>query len=77
VDDLLACAAAHLSKDARLREVTLAAGEGEAIAWLHQHGEVLHQESEGMETRLLVRISETEWERFESRRTTVGSSRSS
>jgi hypothetical protein len=26
------------------------------MAWLHQHGEVLHQESEGMETRLLVRI---------------------
>ena len=69
VDDLLACAAAHLSKNARLREVTLGAGEGEAIAWLHQHGEVLNQESEGMETRLLVRLGEAEWERFESRRT--------
>jgi GTP-binding protein HflX len=69
VDDLLACTAAHLSKDARLREVTLGASEGEAMAWLHQHGEVLHQESEGMETRLLVRIGEAEWERFESRRT--------
>jgi hypothetical protein len=28
---------------------------------------VLHQESEGMETRLLVRIGEAEWERFEGR----------
>jgi hypothetical protein len=29
VDDLLACAAAHVRKDARLREVTLGAGDGE------------------------------------------------
>jgi GTP-binding protein HflX len=68
VEDLLACAAAHVRKDARLREVTLGAGDGEAIAWLHQHGEVLHQESEELETRLLVRIEDAEWERFESRR---------
>jgi GTP-binding protein HflX len=68
VDDLLARAAAHLRKDSKLQEVTLGAGEGEAMAWLHQHGEVLHQESEGMETRLLVRIDPAEWERFESRR---------
>jgi hypothetical protein len=38
------------------------------MAWLHQHGEVLHQESEGLETRLLVRIGEAEWERFQARR---------
>jgi GTP-binding protein HflX len=68
VDDLLACAAAHLRKDAKLQEVTLGSGEGEAMAWLHQHGEVLHQESEGMETRLLVRIDPAEWERFQARR---------
>jgi GTP-binding protein HflX len=67
VDDLLARTAAHLRKDSKLREVTLGAGEGEAMAWLHQHGEVLTQESEGMETRLLVRIDPAEWERFESR----------
>jgi GTP-binding protein HflX len=46
----------------------LGSGEGEAMAWLHQHGEVLHQESEGMETRLLVRIDPAEWERFQARR---------
>jgi GTPase len=67
VDDLLACAAAHLRKDARLREVTLDAGDGESLAWLHQHGEVLHQESEDMQTRLLVRIGDAEWERFQAR----------
>jgi GTPase len=68
VDDLLACAAAHLRKDAHLREVTLGAGDGESMAWLHQHGEVLHQESEGLEARLLVRIGDAEWERFQARR---------
>jgi GTP-binding protein HflX len=68
VDDLLACAAAHLRKDSRLQEVTLGAGDGEAIAWLHQNGEVLHQESEGLETRLVVKIGPAEWERFQARR---------
>ena len=68
VDDLLACAADHLRKDQRLQEVTLDAGDGEAMAWLHQHGEVLHQESEGMQSRLLVRIAPAEWERFQARR---------
>jgi len=68
VDHLLACAAAHLRKNARLREITLGSGDGEAMAWLHQHGEVLNQESEELETRLLVRMGEAEWERFDSRR---------
>ena len=67
VDDLLVCAATHLRKGARLHEIMLNAADGEAIAWLHQHGEVLHQESEGVEQRLLVRIGDAEWERFESR----------
>jgi GTP-binding protein HflX len=38
------------------------------MAWLHQHGEVLNQESDGEQTRLLVRIAPADWERFESRR---------
>jgi len=68
IDHLLTCAAAHIRKDSRLREVTLGAGDGEAMAWLHQHGEVLHQESEELETRLLVRMADAEWERFQAQR---------
>jgi GTP-binding protein HflX len=68
VDQLLACAAEHLRKETRLEEVVLGSGDGEAMAWLHQHGEVLNQESDGETNRLLVRIGEAEWERFESRR---------
>jgi len=48
--------------------VVLDASDGEAIAWLHQHGEVLSQESENLRTRLQVRIAKAQWERFESRR---------
>lgn len=68
VDDLLACAAEHLRKGAKTRTVTLPSADGGAIAWLHQHGEVLSQESEALETRLRVRIGDAEWERFQARR---------
>ena len=68
VDDLLACAAEHLRKGSRLEEVVLGSGDGEAMAWLHQHGEVLHRESDGETSRLLVRIGPAEWERFQARR---------
>jgi GTP-binding protein HflX len=68
VDDLLACAAEHLRKESVLQEVVLGSGDGEAMAWLHQHGEVLHQESDGATSRLLVRIGPAEWERFQARR---------
>ncbi len=68
VDALLTSTAAHLRKDARLQEVVLDSGDGEAMAWLHQHGEVLSQESDATASRLLVRISPAEWERFQARR---------
>ncbi len=68
IEDLLACTAEHLSKGAQLHEVVLGAGDGEAIAWLHQHGEVVSQESEEMQTRLTVRMGPAEWERFQARR---------
>ena len=68
VDALLGCIAEHLGKGAQVHEVVLDASDGEAIAWLHQHGEVLSQESENLRTRLQVRIAKAQWERFESRR---------
>ena len=67
VDDLLARAGEHLRKGARLRRITLAADAGEAIAWLHAHGEVVGQHSEGMETEFEVRLSDADWARFQSR----------
>src|SRR5688572_20456554 len=67
VDDLLACIAGHLRKGAPLREVTLGAGDGEAMAWLHANGEVVGQRQEGLQTHLEVRLSDADWSRFQAR----------
>jgi GTP-binding protein HflX len=67
IDGLLHAATAHLQKGAKVRRLTLAADAGEAIAWLHAHGEIVSQHSEGMETEFEVRLSDTDWARFQSR----------
>ena len=67
VDRLLDCASQRLRKGARLRTVALAVGEGEAIAWLHAHGEIVSQRTEGLETTFEVRLSDADWARFEAR----------
>jgi GTP-binding protein HflX len=68
VDDLLECAGNHLRKGAKLRTVALPVGEGEAIAWLHAHGEVVSLHTEGLETIVEARMSDSDWARFDARR---------
>jgi GTPase len=67
VDDLLACAAEHLTKGAKLRTIRLSATAGEALAWLHATGEVKGQRHDGMETEIDVRLTDEDWARFQSR----------
>jgi GTP-binding protein HflX len=67
LDDLLECAAAKLSKGAKLRTVTLGASDGEAIAWLHANGRIESQHTDGVETVFEVRLSEADWARLQSR----------
>jgi len=67
VDELLACIAGHLRKGAPLREITLGASDGEAMAWLHAHGEVVGQRQEGLQAHLEVRLSDADWSRFQAR----------
>ncbi|HEV2866329.1 MAG TPA: GTPase HflX [Allosphingosinicella sp.] len=67
VDDLLDCAARHLQRGAPVRELIVAASDGEGLAWLHANGEVIGQQQEGMETRLQVRLSDADWSRFQAR----------
>jgi GTP-binding protein HflX len=67
VDELLARSAEHLSQGAKVRRIIVAADAGEALAWLHAHGEVVSRHSEGMETELEVRLSDADWARFQSR----------
>ena len=71
VDDLLDCAATHLRKGSDVRTVRLSTDAGESIAWLHANGEVLGQRFEctGV-AELDVRLSATDWARFDARRGT-------
>ncbi len=67
VGALLAGAAGHLRKESEIRTITLSASDGEAIAWLHANGEMVAQESDGVETRFEVRLSDRDWARFRAR----------
>jgi len=67
IETLLDTVDALLTADARVHEITLAAGEGQKLAWLHAHGEVLSQEEVAGEQpgyRLSVRLTEREFGRF-------------
>ena len=56
---------ARLRKEDKVRTVTVAASDGELIAWLHANGEVLSHDHEGLETRFVVRLSDVDWARFQ------------
>jgi GTP-binding protein HflX len=65
IDTLLAGISERLRKENKVRTITLAAPDGELIAWLHANGEVLSQDHEGLETRFDVRLSDLDWARFQ------------
>jgi GTPase len=67
VEALLDCASAKLRAGAALRRVTLPASAGEAMAWLHAHGEVVGERNDGMEAEIEVRLSDADWARFQAR----------
>ena len=51
---------ALLDRDRVEMAVTLDAGDGAAIAWLHRHGEVLDMQEEGGHLKLMVALSQAE-----------------
>jgi GTP-binding protein HflX len=67
VEELLTCATEHLRKGSNVRVAKVSASDGEAMAWLHSHGEVLGQHSDGVETEYEVRLSDADWARFQAR----------
>jgi GTP-binding protein HflX len=67
LDELLECASALLRQGSVIRTIRLPAAAGEAMAWLHAHGEVLDHAHEGMESVIEVRLSAADWARFDSR----------
>ena len=64
VDALIEQVAAKLTAGHRRYWITLPAEDGAAAAWLHAHGEVLGQSSEGLDTQYEVRLAERDYERF-------------
>jgi GTP-binding protein HflX len=68
LEDLRRDVAERLLAGARVHSISLPVGDGGAIAWLHQHGEVLDQAMEGETLTLDVRLSPDEWDRFQARR---------
>jgi GTP-binding protein HflX len=54
-----------LREDEQVRTVTVAAGDGGRIAWLHSRGEVLDQQLDQDEVRLSVRLSPDNWARYQ------------
>jgi GTP-binding protein HflX len=68
IENLRRNMAERLLAGARVHSISLPAGDGGAIAWLHQHGEVLDQAMDGETLTLDVRLSPDEWDRFQARR---------
>src|SRR5688572_29078127 len=67
LDALLDCASAKLREGSLVRHVRLAAGDGEAIAWLHANGEIVARRGDGLEVDYDVRLSDADWARFQAR----------
>ncbi|WP_420139539.1 GTPase HflX [Sphingomonas sp.] len=67
VEDLRRQVAERLLAGALVHNIVLPAADGGAIAWLHQHGEVIDQALEGETLTLDVRLSPDEWSRFQAR----------
>lgn len=75
VDQLVARIVAELGGSELEREVTLSAGDGETMAWLHRNARVLDQQVEGGDRiRLHVRLSAANNARLASRLAEMGAS---
>ena len=68
VDTLRRRVADRLLEGARVHALAVPVSDGEMLAWLHQHGDVLDQVVDGETMRLEVRLSPAEWQRLEARR---------
>lgn len=68
VDNLLRLVGDRLTRGSRIYRLTVPAGDGAALAWLHEHGEVLSSHQQGEDMLVQVRLSEPAFARFKSRR---------
>ena len=65
VEAALRAISARLTRDHQGRRLTLAAGQGDALAWLHAHGRVASQTSDDQANEQVeARLSPSDWARF-------------
>lgn len=67
MDQLKRRVADLLNHGTKRRSVTLDAGDGAGIAWLHSHGEVLGVDSDNTRVIVDVMLSDDDWDRFQAR----------
>jgi GTP-binding protein HflX len=65
VDRLRDAISERLRAGSEIHRLTLPAGEGERLAWLHSRGEVLESQIDGDMMQLAVRLSPDNWARFQ------------
>ncbi|HET9810773.1 MAG TPA: GTPase HflX [Sphingomicrobium sp.] len=66
IDTLREAIAECLHSGAQLHQISVPAGEGGKIAWLHARGEVIEQQTRDSDVHLQVRLSPENWARFQS-----------
>jgi GTP-binding protein HflX len=62
----------RLLEGAEIHHIAVSLADGAALAWLHEHGEVLQQSVEDETMALDVRLSPAEWDRFRVRSAATG-----
>jgi len=68
VDSLKRVMSDRLTGANRLRHIEVPITDGAALAWLHEHGEVMAEETiDGDRVAYDVRLSDRDWERFQAR----------
>lgn len=67
-EDFLACVEDELAQGSRIMQIVIGGAEGAALAWLHEHGNVVEQQvDEGGEMRLSVILDKADEARFQRR----------
>jgi GTPase len=65
IDTLQQRIAGELHSGAQLHRISVPAGDGGKIAWLHARGDVIDQQTRDSEVELTVRLSPENWARFQ------------
>jgi GTP-binding protein HflX len=65
IDELRSRIVGRLNASSHVRNVEMSASDGERIAWLHSHGQILDEDHRGERVQIKVRLSDIEWARFQ------------